>query len=149
MRSQVCSCRIAMTYSNLGCLGEGYAMHVLANHSLYMTIVPWDVLKAHLVSWTSNPVFGVPASRPEHILFRLISYNKSSSSRRGSIKPYGMRGPSLRSPPIISHLNLRPAILDNNAIDLTGSHPEEIVLGRHEACVAREIVFLKNSSPLI
>ncbi len=109
-------------------------MYVLANHPLHMTIVPWDVLKTHLVSWTSNPVFSVPASQPEDILCRLISYNKSSSSRCGSVEPYGMRGSSLRS---LSHLKLHPAILDNCAIDLTGSHPEEIVLGRDETCVPR------------
>ena len=121
-------------------------MYVLANHTLNMTIVSWDVLKAHFVRWASNPVFGVPASRPKHILCRLISYNKSSSSRRGSVEPYGMCGSSLRS---LHHLNLHPAILDNCAIDLTCSHTEEIVLGGHETCVAWEILFLKNSSPLI
>ena len=119
-------------------------MKVLTNDTLNMPFVTWNVLEAHLMSGTGDPVLSMLASISEYILCGLIADYKSPSRGCSCIETYRVSGPRLWP----QLLDLYSSILDNRSVHFTSCHAEEIVLCRNKPSVPRQVLLLKYPSSL-
>ena len=120
-------------------------MKVFTNDTLNMSFITWNVLEAHLMCGTGDPVFSMLASISEYILCGLIADNKSPSRGCSCIETYCVGGSSLWP----NLLDLYSSILDNGSIHFSSCDAEKVVLCRYKPSVPRQILLLKDPSSLI
>ena len=92
-----------------------------------MACVAWDLLAAHLMSGSRNPVLGVLAQVTIDVFVHLGASRKVHDTHHALLEGYA------------AHILLNAPGLTDLFVDSTGSFAEKVVFERHMARIAREV----------
>ena len=92
-----------------------------------MACVAWDLLSAHLMSGSRNPVLGVLAQVTIDVFVHLGASRKVHDTHHALLEGYA------------AHILLNAPGLTDLFVDSTGSFAEKVVFERHMARIAREV----------
>ena len=92
-----------------------------------MACVAWDLLAAHLMGGSGNPVLGVLAQVTIDVFVHLGASRKVHDAHHALLEGYA------------AHIVLNTPGLTDLFVDSTGSFAEKVVFERHMARIAREV----------